>query len=67
VGVVAAKLAVALLVRGPQGVRRRVRVMQRVMDGVQAVLDRCVEAEADEKAKAQGQGSVGEGGVSAGQ
>jgi hypothetical protein len=47
-GVVTAKLAVGLLVRGPQGVRRRVRSMQKVVAGVQAVLDRCV-VEADEE------------------
>jgi hypothetical protein len=41
---------VALLVRGPQGVRRRVRAMQKVVDGVQTVLARCVEAEAERKA-----------------
>jgi hypothetical protein len=33
---VSAKLAAALLVHGPQGVRRRFRAMQKVVDGVQA-------------------------------
>lgn len=49
-----AKLAAALLVRGPQGVRRRVRGMQKVVDDVQAVLDRCVEAERIERNRDRG-------------